>query len=234
MDRNRVENYRLSLFGQMVMGVSHEVDNYLSVILGFAELIQISGGGEKKTLDGVGKILNAGERINVIIRHFSQYVRPHSPVRERFSPGEALRECLVFSKYDLGRNNVALQLPESFPQGMVNADRRDFALILLALLFNGSEAMAAKGGALRLSVSLKDGNWEFVVADEGPGIPPEIASRVFEEGFTTKTGPEHSGIGLPLARYLAAEMGGTVFLADAPSGGCEAVLRIPENGSPSR
>ncbi|MGE5753012.1 MAG: ATP-binding protein, partial [Deltaproteobacteria bacterium] len=138
------------------------------------------------------------------------------------------------SRYDLGRNNVALQLPESFPQGMVNADRRDFALILLALLFNGSEAMAAKGGALRLSVSLKDGNWEFVVADEGPGIPPEIASRVFEEGFTTKTGPEHSGIGLPLARYLAAEMGGTVFLADAPSGGCEAVLRIPENGSPSR
>lgn len=234
MDRNKVENYRLSLFGQMVMGVSHEVDNYLSVILGFAELIQIAGGGEKKTLDGVGKILNAGERINVIIRHFSQYVRPHSPVPERFSPGEALQECLVFSKYDLGRNNVALKLPEIYPQGMLNADRRDFALILLALLFNGSEAMAAKGGALRLSVSLRDGNWEFVVADEGPGIPPEIAPRIFDEGFTTKAGTVHAGIGLPLARYLAAEMGGTVSLADSPSGGCEAVLRIPVNGGPSR
>jgi signal transduction histidine kinase len=231
MDRNKVENYRLSLFGQMVMGVSHEVDNYLSVILGFAELIQMAGGGEKKTLDGIGKILNAGERINVIIRHFSQYVRPHPPVPERFSPGEALRECLVFSKYDLGRNNVSLQLPDSIPQGMVNADRRDFVLILLALLFNGSEAMAAKGGALRLSVSLKDGNWEFIVADEGPGIPPEIAPRVFEEGFTTKSGPVHSGNGLPLARFLAAEMGGTVSLAGSPSGGCEAVLRIPANGA---
>jgi signal transduction histidine kinase len=234
MDRNKVENYRLSLFGQMVMGVSHEVDNHLSVILGFAELIQISGGGEKKTLDGVAKILNAGERINVIIRHFSQYVRPHSPVRERFSPGEALRDCLVFSKYDLGRNNVALLFPESFPQGLLNADRRDFALILLALLFNGSEAMAVKGGALRLSVSLQGGNWEFVVADEGPGIPPEIAPRVFDEGFTTKTGTVHSGIGLPLVRYLAAEMGGTVSLADSPSGGCVAVLRIPGSGGPSR
>ncbi|MBF8258644.1 MAG: Histidine kinase protein, partial [Actinobacteria bacterium] len=74
MDRNRVEQYRLALFGRMVMGVAHEVDNYLSVILGFAELIQITGGGEKKTLDSVGKIFNAGEKINNIVRHFSQYV----------------------------------------------------------------------------------------------------------------------------------------------------------------
>jgi signal transduction histidine kinase len=229
MDRNKVENYRLALFGRMVMGVSHEVDNYLSVILGFAELIQISGGGEKKTLDGIGKILNAGEKINTIIRHFSQYVRPHSPVRERFSPAEALRECLVFSRYDLGRNNVALALPENVPQALLTADRRDFVLALLALMFNGSEAMAPNGGTLRLGLSLRNDAWEFVVADEGPGIPPEIAHRVFEEGFTTKDGSLHAGMGLPLARTLAGEMGGTVSVANSPGGGCEAVLRIPGN-----
>lgn len=229
MDRSKVENYRLALFGRMVMGVSHEVDNYLSVILGFAELIQISGGGEKKTLDGIGKILNAGEKINIIIRHFSQYVRPHPPVSERFSPAEALRECLVFSRYDLGRNNVALALPENVPQVLLTADRRDFALALLALMFNGSEAMAPNGGTLRLDVALRGDAWEFVVADEGPGIPAEIAQRVFEEGFTTKEGSLHAGMGLPLARYLAAEMGGTVSVTNSPAGGCEAVLRIPGN-----
>jgi signal transduction histidine kinase len=229
MDRNKVENYRLALFGRMVMGVSHEVDNYLSVILGFAELIQISGGGEKKTLDGIGKILSAGEKLNAIIRHFSQYVRPHSPVRERFSPGEALRECLVFSRYDLGRNNVVLAPPENVPQALLTADRRDFVLALLALMFNGSEAMASKGGTLRLDLSLRNDAWEFVVADEGPGIPPEIAPLAFEEGFTTKDGSLHTGMGLPLVRYLAAEMGGTVSVANSQAGGCEAVLRIPGN-----
>lgn len=229
MDRNRVENYRLALYGRMVMGVAHEVDNHLSVILGFAELIQISGAGERKTLDGVAKILGAGERINTIIRHFSQYVRPHVPVRERFSPSEALRECLVYSRYDLGRNNVVLEIPETFPPVLLTADRRDFALVLLSLLFNGSEAMAAKGGTLRLDVSPQKGAWDFIVADEGPGIPPEIAGRVFEEGFTTKDGSFHTGMGLPLARYLAAEMGGTVTVANLPEGGCEAVLRIPES-----
>lgn len=229
MDRNKVECHRLALFGRMVMGVSHEVDNYLSVIIGFAELIQISGGGEKKTLDGVGKILNAGEKINTIIRYFSQYVRPHAPARERFSPADALRECLVFSRYDLGRHNVVLALPESFPTGLLTADRRDFGLALLALLFNGAEAMAPNGGTLRLDVSLRDGAWEFVVTDEGPGISHENAQRIFEEGFTTKDGSIHFGMGLPLARYLAADMGGTVSVANRPAGGCEAVLRIPGN-----
>lgn len=227
MDRNKVENYRLALFGRMVMGVAHEVDNHLSVILGFAELIQISGGGDKKTLDGVAKILNAGERINTIIRHFSQYVRPHDSVRERFAPSEVLQECLVYSRYDLGRNNVVLAMPETFPPVLLTADRRDFALVLLALLFNGSEAMAANGGTLRLVVSRREDAWEFAVTDNGPGIPAGLAGRVFEEGFTTKDGPFHTGMGLPLARYLAAEMGGTVTVANSPGGGCEAVLRIP-------
>ena len=227
MDRNKIENYRLALFGRMVMGVAHEVDNHLSVILGFAELIQISGGGDKKTLDGVAKILQAGERINTIVRHFSQYVRPHAPVRERFSPSDALRECLVYSRYDLGRNNVILAMPDPVPPVLLTADRRDFALALLALLFNGSEAMAASGGTLRLEISRREEAWEFTVTDGGPGIPPGIAGRIFEEGFTTKEGPFHTGMGLPLARYLAAEMGGTVTVANSPGGGCEAVLRIP-------
>jgi hypothetical protein len=114
MNRDKVDQYRFGLFGRMVMGVAHEVDNYLSVILGFAELIQISGGGEKKTLDSVGKILNAGERINNIVRSFSYYVRHHAPAREPFSPADMVGECLVFSRYDLGRNNVTLVLPEAF------------------------------------------------------------------------------------------------------------------------
>ncbi|MBF8258145.1 MAG: histidine kinase, partial [Actinobacteria bacterium] len=188
-----------------------------------------TGGGEKKTLDSVGKIFNAGEKINNIVRHFSQYVRPHSPAREIFSPAEVVAECLVFARYDLGRSNVTLNLPERMPSGVLNADRRDFALVMLSLLFNGAEAMASKGGELRLEISRQDGEWEFAVADEGHGIPPGIAGKVFDEGFTTKDGPLHAGIGLPVARCLAEGMGGTLSLSNLSAGGCKAVLRLPGN-----
>jgi signal transduction histidine kinase len=226
MDRKKVELLRLSLFGRMVMGVSHEVDNCLSVVLGFAELIQISGGAQKRTMDGVAKILNAGERIGTIIRHFSAYVRPHDPAFESFPPGEAVAEFLSFARYDLGRNNVTLNVPERFPPGVIVADRRDFALVLLALLFNGSEAMAATGGILRLDVSVTGRSWEFVVADEGPGIPQGIAGKIFDEGFTTKSAPAHSGMGLSVSRQLAVDMGGTLSVENLPGRGCAAVLRI--------
>ncbi len=227
MDRKAVEQYRLALFGRMVMGVSHEVDNHLSVILGFAELIQISGGPEKKAVDGAGKILAAGERINAIVKQFSQHVRPHLPAREAFVPGEVIGEIAVFARYDLGRGNVMLSTPQAVPSALVTGDRRDFGLALLALLMNASEAMAGKGGRLEVSVAVRGDAWEVSVTDEGPGIPPDVLPRVFEEGFTTKTEPFNTGMGLPVARFLAAGMGGTLSVANRPEGGSGAVIALP-------
>ncbi len=117
MDRNVVERYRLGLFGRMVMGVAHEVDNHLSVVLGFSELIQLSAGKEQKVRDGAGKILSAGEKIGAIVQHFSRYVRPHAPSPEPFVAGELIPEILLFSRYDLGRDNVTVAPPPDVPRG---------------------------------------------------------------------------------------------------------------------
>jgi signal transduction histidine kinase len=231
MDRPAVERYRLSLFGRMIPGVAHEVDNHLSVILGFSELVQISAGNEQKVRDGAGKILLAGEKTGAIIRNYSRYARPHSPSREAFPPGEMVREILTFSRYDLGRNNVAVSVPAVATPGLLLGDRCDIALVLLALLFNGSEAMAPAGGELALSVGKADGGWEFTVSDQGPGIPAGQEERVFEQGFTTRGEPYHAGLGLPVARHLVGEAGGTLALRNNPGGGCLATVRIP-SGKP--
>src|SRR3972149_1015786 len=145
MDRKATEQFRLALFGRMVMGVSHEVDNHLSVVLGFAELLQAGGGGEKKAFDGGGKILSGGEKIASRIQRFSYCVRPPAPVVEPFSFSSVLSEVVLFSRYDLGRGNVTFALPEKDEACRMRGDRRDFALALLAVLLNGAEAMAGKG-----------------------------------------------------------------------------------------
>jgi signal transduction histidine kinase len=227
MDRNVVERYRLALFGRMVMGVAHEIDNHLSVVLGFSELIQLAAGKEQKVRDGAGKILSAGEKIGAIVQHFSRYVRPHAPSPEPFVPGEVIPEILLFSRYDLGRDNVnVLPIPEISP-GILHADRRDFGLALLALLFNASEAMSSMGGELSMRVSIGAAGWEFEVRDQGPGIPAGFEEKVFEVGFTTRAGTIHTGLGLPVARHLAEQAGGTLQLVNGPGGGCEATIRLP-------
>ena len=227
MDRNVVEQYRLALFGRMVMGVAHEIDNHLSVIIGFSELIQLAAGKEEKARDGAGKILSAGEKIGAIVQQFSRYARPLAPSPEPFLPGEMIPEILLFSRYDLGRHNViVLPIPE-VPPGVLHADRRDFGLAILALLFNAAEAMSETGGELSLRVSIDAAGWEFAVSDQGPGIPAGFEEKVFEAGFTTRTGPIHMGMGLPVARHLARQAGGTLQLSNGPGGGCVATIRVP-------
>lgn len=227
MDRKAIEQFRLALFGRIVMGVSHEVDNHLSVVLGFAELLQIMGTGEKKALEGAQKILSAGEKIAAIMKQFSHYVRPHAPVVEPFSLASVLSELVVFARYDLGRGNVNLVLPDKAGTIRVKGDSRDTALALLAVLMNGTESMSGKGGTLAVDAARRDGFWHIIVADEGQGIAPEIKPRIFEEGFTTKKEPLHTGMGLPVARHIISEMGGDLSAENLPKGGCLVTLRIP-------
>ncbi|HAM33655.1 MAG TPA: hypothetical protein DDX05_04165 [Deltaproteobacteria bacterium] len=227
MERTNVERYRLALFGRMVMGVAHEVHNHLSVILGFSELIQLTAGNEGKVRDGAGKILSAGEKTGAILQNYARYVRPHPPVPESFVPGDVIPEILLFARYDLGRNDVVISAQQDVSPGILHADRRDFGLVLLALLFNGSEAMAGKGGDLAIRVSRDGEGWEFTVTDQGPGIPAGLEEKVFEEGFTTRTEPVNAGMGLPVARHLVAQAGGTLHLSNHPGGGCAATVRLP-------
>ena len=229
MDRDVVEQYRLALFGRMVMGVAHEIDNHLSVVLGFSELIVLASGNEQKVKDGAGKILSAGEKIGAIVQQFSRYVRPHAPSPEPFVPGEMIPEILLFSRYDLGRCNVTVLPTPEVPSGTLHADRRDFGLALLALLFNASEAMSETGGELSVRVSIDDAGWKFTVSDQGPGISAGFEEKIFEAGFTTRKGPVHAGMGLPVARHLAGQAGGTLQLANGPGGGCVATVRVPRN-----
>lgn len=227
MDRKLVEAYRLSLFGRMAMGVAHEVDNHLSVVIGFSEIIQIAASNPQKVQDSAGKILSAGDRIATLIKQYSQYVRPHAPERELFGAGQTIPEIMLFARYDLGRGGNSIRTPASYPPGLIHGDRRDFGLVLLALLFNAAEAMSEHGGTIDIGVSRDDGGWEVSVADTGPGIPAGAEEKVFEEGYTTRTESFHHGMGLPVARHVIAEAGGSVRLANAPAGGCIATIRLP-------
>jgi len=222
--------YRLTLFVRMVMGVAHEVDNHLSVVIGFSELIQMTAGNETKVRDGAGKILTAGEKIGAMIKSFSQYARPHAPVRESFPLSELFSEVLLFARYDLGRGGCRVATPASYPAGLLLGDRRDLGLAFLALLFNGSDAMAGKGGELAIEVAGGDEGWEVSITDQGSGISPGSEERVFAEGYTTRSEPYRAGMGLPVARHLFAASGGTLRLANVPSGGCVATVRLPASG----
>jgi len=78
-----------------------------------------------------------------------------------------------------------------------------------------------------MRVSIDGAGGEFTGSDHGPGIPAGFEEKGFEVGFTTRTGPLHTGMGLPVVRHIAGQAGGTVLLANGSGGGCEARIHMP-------
>jgi len=228
VDRSSVERYRLFLFGGMVRGVSHEVDNHLSVVLGFAELSRMPGGSAEKMSENAGKIFAAGERIASIVKTFSHHARPHSSADETCTLRDLVPELIRFARYDLCRGNVSLRIAEDLPASLLRGDTRDLGLALLAVLFNGAESMSdRRDGELSLTAVAAADGLEIAVTDDGPGIHGDIFPRIFEEGFTTKPREFHPGMGLPVARLILEAAGGSLGVENRPGGGCRSVIRLP-------
>ena len=97
--------------------------------------------------------------------------------------------------------------------------------VLLNLLRNALDAVGP-GGEVRVSTALRPGAAELVVADNGPGIPPELRSRIFEPFFTTKDVGQGSGLGLAICRQIVADHhGGSLVLDESvPRGACFRVV----------
>jgi len=225
MDRNLVERYRLTLFGRMVMGVAHEVDNHLSVVSVFRVDPADRGEGGKSP----GRC-----RKDPVLRGEDRCDRP--AVLQICAPARSIPGT-VRPRGDPSRDPPLLTVrprpqqrdrPPASGNSFGRPSRRpgDLGLGLLALLFNAAEAMSGQGGSFRRD---SPGTPPVGIHRERPGtgIPAGFEERVFEVGFTTRSGPFHAGMGLPVARHLAEQAGGTLRLSNGPGGGCVATVRLP-------
>jgi two-component sensor histidine kinase/CheY-like chemotaxis protein len=107
----------------------------------------------------------------------------------------------------------------------VRLDRTSAMQVLMNLVSNAAEAMRSSG-CIRISAVADDGDAVLVVTDDGPGIPAGLRDKVFDDGYTTKTGA-HWGLGLAVVRRVVERCGGTIALDDAVPVGTEIRVRFP-------
>ena len=110
----------------------------------------------------------------------------------------------------------------------VSGDGAELALAVRELIGNALDAVAAGGGRVRIATGTEERHVYCRVADDGAGVGPEIAPRVFEPFFTT-SGEHGRGLGLTIALAVAARHDGNVRLGTAPGGGCVATLQLPRS-----
>jgi two-component system sensor histidine kinase HydH len=222
--RGRVaQSEKLAALGQLATAIAHEVRNPLAVIRSAAQ-----GLAERTPGDGAERacafITDEIDRLNSVVSSLLAYARPLQLQQRPLSVGELFDRTMLLAGDDLAAKQVRFRRDE--PPGLppLHADPDLVCQVLLDLLANAREAVAA-GGEVTLEARPADGAVELAVADSGPGVPLEVRGRIFEPFFTTRA--RGTGLGLAVARQIVEAHGGRIAVGDRPGGGARFVVRLP-------
>jgi PAS domain S-box-containing protein len=211
-----VASARLSALGMMAGGIAHEINNPLSIIHALAsdlvEIIEEEGAAQTPVvLRNSIRIRETADRIARIVKSLRLIAREGS--RDRFhsvSVRKILEETLEICQERFRAHSVKLLLPKETPELLVSCREVQIAQVLLNLLQNAFDAVTGHPGErwIHVEVTSRDKSVEISVTDSGPGIAPELRSRIMEPFFTTKAVGKGTGLGLSLSKTIAEEHGG--------------------------
>ena len=219
---------RLATAARMVAGLAHELNNSLQVVSGLVELL---GDRDDIPADALGRIAKIGgqaDKATHAVRQVLTYTRDFSPDSSAVNLGALADQALALRKYNLGRAGIGVTTSASSSAVMMTGDDRAMLQVLLNLILNAEEALAQQPlRELRVTVSAGERTARVEVADTGHGVPDGLKDRIFEPFFTTRSDERAMGLGLTVARALAAQDGGDVRLAGSRPGETRFVVEWP-------
>lgn len=234
-ERERLRD-RLAAVGEMAAAIAHEVKNPLAGIEVMAGLLRRRVSDTPEAQGLLSDIIKEAKMANGIVQEVLDFVRPIRLQVEHTTLRDAIRAAVQLADSKLRRGSIAVdvELPEELPA--LEADQQQLTQLFTNLLMNAYEAMNG-GGRIRVSaerVRLEDGGdgrdavcVEFV--DDGPGMPPDVAERVFEPFYTTK--PQGSGLGLAIVRKIVDAHDGRIDMQTQPGQGTTLRMTLPVSGS---
>lgn len=219
---------RLGSLGQITAGVAHEINQPVAAIRGFAENAQgfLARGDAARAEGNLSRIVELTQRIGTITAELRNFARRRTPETGPVDVDAVIESTLLLIGDRVRAQGVVLE--RTGPAGLhVTADRVRLEQILINLIQNALDALAGREGAvIRIATHRTADGIEIDVADNGPGVPPDIADELFMPFVTGRA--EGLGLGLPIARNIARDFGGELSLTDSALDGAAFRLSLPE------
>lgn len=221
------QSEKLTALGALLAGVSHELNNPLSVVVG-QSLIMEEKAEDPAIAARAAKIRKAAERCARIVQTFLAMARERPPERQPIDINHLIEAALEITTYGLRAAGVSVHCRFDPALPSVVGDASQLHQLFANLIINAQHAMAGHEGARALTITTRrDGEGIAVeIADTGPGIPEEQRHRVFEPFFTTRPIGAGTGLGLSFAYNVAAAHGGRLCLAPSEQG-ARFLLQLP-------
>ncbi|QRK08990.1 PAS domain S-box protein [Archangium violaceum] len=224
-----VHSEKMAAVGTLVAGLSHELNNPLGIILGFAQGLLRRPSLDDASRKGLLTIESQTQRCARLVRTLLDFSRKSGPARERVDVASMLERVLELASGQARRGQVRLEIVE-LPNGLpgVEANVPEMESALLNLVGNALDA-TPPGGTVSVGARVtpaRDGV-ELFVADTGSGIPPDVLQRIFDPFFTTKPVGQGTGLGLSITRSIIESHGGRIDVETAAGAGTTMRLWFP-------
>jgi two-component system NtrC family sensor kinase len=221
-----LQSEKMSAVGQLIAGVAHELNNPLTAILGYAQLLESEGLNER-ALDYVGKLFKQAQRTHRVVQNLLSFARQRKPQRDDVDIRKVLDETLALRDYDLRINNIRVEKDTPAESVPVVADPHQIEQVFLNIINNAVDAILETGhpGKLKIRIFCDNGQVCAQFADDGPGI--KDPKRIFDPFYTTKSVGKGTGLGLSICYGIVKEHGGDITARNGAEGGAVIEVRLP-------
>lgn len=220
---------RLAVLGQMAAGLAHEVKNPLGAIKGAAQLLGDSTQLDPSEREFVSIILEEVDRLNRVVGSVLDYARPARGTIGEVDVREVLERTAKMLDAESSGCEIVLTVPDGLPK--IRGDAEQLRQVLLNLVKNAVQAMGGKG-RIRIGAALgaptdqeHQVSVALTIADEGPGIAPEVMQNLFVPFVTTKE--KGTGLGLAISHRIVQEMKGRIDVSSRPDSGTIFSVLLP-------
>jgi two-component system NtrC family sensor kinase len=233
MQQQLLQSEKLAALGQLISGVAHELNNPLTGVMGYAELLM-----RKKPnpaiQPAVEKIFKESQRAGKIVQNLLGFVRPHKPEKSYLDIHQILEDTLALREYELRVNHITVhrEYAKNLPKTML--DPHQFEHVFLNIIINAESALTDATGQKQGNLTVRtryavseEERIRIEIEDDGPGISRENLIRIFDPFFTTKEVGRGTGLGLSLAYGIVHEHQGTIYAHSEQGQGAMFVIELP-------
>jgi signal transduction histidine kinase/ActR/RegA family two-component response regulator len=223
-----LQSEKMAAVGSLVSGVAHELNNPLSGVIGFSELL-LDNQQDPKLKKSLERIRDEANRAAKIVRNLLTFARKHKPESVMVDVNSVLEKTLELRAYELRVNKIKVvaDLSKGLPPTL--ADPNQLLQVFMNIITNAEQAMreAHGKGTLTIRTTRAAGSIRLEFEDDGPGIAAQNLKKIFDPFFTTKPVGKGTGLGLSICHGILKEHGGTIDATSTVGKGTTLIIELP-------
>jgi two-component system NtrC family sensor kinase len=230
-----LQSEKMSAIGQLIAGVAHDLNNPLASVVGFSDLLGEAADVPPRLAEPLAVIRQEAERASAIVRNLLSFARRQEGERQLQSIRPILESTHQLLKNQLlsAHIELILEFEPGLPQVEVHANQ--IKQVFLNIINNSAQAIEStrareSEGRIEIVTKCEPDGLSVNISDNGPGIPEDVAQRVFEPFFSTKSEGEGTGLGLSICLGIVKEHGGNIRVDPGGAGsgrGATFIVELP-------